>query len=515
MPPEKVTAHPSAVSGEGRRSKLGEILVENGAITMAQLEHALAEQAALKLPIGQVLIKLDYVTDETMRQALGLQLNVPYLDLENVMIDRSLARIINPTFARRHALLPVATVGRTLTVAMDDPTSSAVVQDLSRLTGFSVTLVTSSSRAIQRAFRRLYDDEPEGMEPVRSEHKDRLPARAQIIGVIEELDGIVSRQSELAFQDLLSTAAAQEATTVHVDVTPAGARISMRTRDGQSPSGLPELAARLDAHARELPGVIRTMAGIDGDHRGPATGRGDVSVDVDGRKVLLDVLVSILPCATGESIALRLIDRATPPRALEAMGIGADILAGLDAALTRRSGLVLVAATPFLRSELLHACLPRLDRPDARIVTVEDPILFSQRQAVQCEVGRGENRSAAAHLRAVQAHEADVVLVSDIADDECASLVCRLARNGTLVLAGMPGGAPVDVTLALADRGVPASELATSLAAVLAVDRTNTPAGPSLSASLWVPDAQDRDRWLEGATPAAVRDSARRTTLTR
>src|SRR5215510_5781843 len=178
MKPEKVTQHPSS---ESRRSKLGEILVENGAITVSQLEHALAEQATLKLPLGQILLKLDYVTDETMRQVLGLQLNVPYLDLENVMIDRSLARVINPTFAKKHSLLPVATVGRTLTVAMDDPTAVAIVQDLTRLTGFSITVVTSSSRAIQRAFRRLYDDVPDVLDGARTDG-ERAPARSQLVG---------------------------------------------------------------------------------------------------------------------------------------------------------------------------------------------------------------------------------------------------------------------------------------------------------------------------------------------
>ena len=74
------------------RSRLGEILLENESITREQLAHALEEQARLKLPIGRTLLKLNYVTDETMRQALGQQLNVPYLDLDNVVIDRARSR---------------------------------------------------------------------------------------------------------------------------------------------------------------------------------------------------------------------------------------------------------------------------------------------------------------------------------------------------------------------------------------------------------------------------------------
>jgi type II secretory ATPase GspE/PulE/Tfp pilus assembly ATPase PilB-like protein len=70
-------------------------------------------------------------------------------------------KCINGSYARRHSLLPIAQVGRTLTVAMDDPTAGAVIDDLMRLTGFAITVVTSSSRSIQRAFRRLYEDAPD------------------------------------------------------------------------------------------------------------------------------------------------------------------------------------------------------------------------------------------------------------------------------------------------------------------------------------------------------------------
>jgi uncharacterized OsmC-like protein len=141
------------------RSRLGEILLQNDSITQDQLTHALVEQARLKLPIGQTLLKLNYVTDEAMRQALGQQLNVPYLDLDNVVIDRSLARLVDRAFAKRHILMPVARMGSTLTVAMDDPTATSVVEELERMTGFTINAVTSSGKAIIGAFRRIYEEE--------------------------------------------------------------------------------------------------------------------------------------------------------------------------------------------------------------------------------------------------------------------------------------------------------------------------------------------------------------------
>lgn len=155
------------------RRKLGEILVAGGAISEHQLTRALAEQSATRLPLGQTLLTLGFVTDEVMRRALGSQLGIPYIELTNVVVDRSLARSIDPGYALEHLVLPIAQVGNTLTVAMDDPTATPVVDELERLTGCTVTIVTSSAQAIRHTLRRLYD-EPTAVEAEKS------PARADI-----------------------------------------------------------------------------------------------------------------------------------------------------------------------------------------------------------------------------------------------------------------------------------------------------------------------------------------------
>ena len=155
VPRSAATPHPVADAPQKRR--LGEILVAGGAVTAEQLAHALAEQQSRQLPLGQTLLALGYTTDEVMRQALSSQLGVPYIDLQNVIIDRTLAPLLDREFAVRHALFPVARIGRMLTVAMDDPTATNVVEDLARQTGHDVTVVTSSHDAIHRALVRLYD----------------------------------------------------------------------------------------------------------------------------------------------------------------------------------------------------------------------------------------------------------------------------------------------------------------------------------------------------------------------
>jgi len=183
------------------RRRLGEILVTTGALTPQQLAHALAEQVSLQLPLGQTLIKLRYTTDEVMRQALSTQLGIPYIDLRNVIIDRTLGPLIDPAYARRHALFPVARVGRTLTVAMDDPTAAAVVEELERRTEHTVTVVTSSEQAIQQALHRLYDHPDAGTavrsSPTMSRPRSPLPPGPYAYGALLGL-------SPLGFSELLA-----------------------------------------------------------------------------------------------------------------------------------------------------------------------------------------------------------------------------------------------------------------------------------------------------------------------
>lgn len=186
-PRSTATPHPA---GAPQKRRLGEILVAGGAVTAEQLTHALAEQQTRQLPLGQTLLALGYTTDEVMRQALSSQLGVPYIDLQNVIIDRTLAPLLDREFAVRHALFPVARIGRMLTVAMDDPTATSVVEDLARQTGHDVTVVTSSHDAIHRAIVRLYDAAAKAgggavaakPSPAAAPAADGAPARTQAVG---------------------------------------------------------------------------------------------------------------------------------------------------------------------------------------------------------------------------------------------------------------------------------------------------------------------------------------------
>jgi len=139
-----------------RRSRLGEILLKAQRITTEQLNEALALQRRTPMPIGQALIKLRYVNEATMRDALCTQLHINFFDLDPIVIDRALARLISERFAVRHLLVPLFRAGDTLVVAMDDPSQAEFIERLQFDVRLHVEVVTTLTQKLKAAMARLY-----------------------------------------------------------------------------------------------------------------------------------------------------------------------------------------------------------------------------------------------------------------------------------------------------------------------------------------------------------------------
>ena len=139
-----------------RRSRLGEILLKARRITAEQLNEALALQRRTPMPIGQALIKLRYVNEATMRDALCTQLHINFFDLDPISIDQELTRLISERFATRHLVMPLFRVDDVLVVAMDDPSQVEIIENLQAGLGLHVEIVTTTTAKLKAAMARLY-----------------------------------------------------------------------------------------------------------------------------------------------------------------------------------------------------------------------------------------------------------------------------------------------------------------------------------------------------------------------
>ena len=257
--------------GQRPQYRIGELLVRSQVITPRQLEHALEQQKHLKMPLGQVLLKLNYLTDEQIRRALSVQLNISFVDLDTLPVDRTLTRFINGSYARRHSVLPVALRDQTLTVVMEDPTQSHIVEELTRSTGRIIQLVTASQAAIQRTFKRLYGASAEppvanGKEAVEILSEEPATVTAGVVA------GNDQRGDEI-FRQLLKKAIDQCATDLHMEMLPGRIYVRFRMDGVLHEPELGSLQESCDRHAREIISRVKILGKLDiAERRRPQDG---------------------------------------------------------------------------------------------------------------------------------------------------------------------------------------------------------------------------------------------------
>jgi type II secretory ATPase GspE/PulE/Tfp pilus assembly ATPase PilB-like protein len=466
--PSTGTADRPGSSARVKRFRLGEVLLRSGTITAEQLSHALAQQQNEPLPLGQLLVKLGYVSDDTVRQALGRQANVSFVDLDRMELDRALARVVNSNYARRHALVPVAQVKQTLTICMDDPTNRSVVEDLQRSTGLTVTVVTSSHDAIGRAQARLYDEsahtsqldrvdllvEEAAQKPVRSKYVDEYLQD-------KKADAIVRR--------LLSKTISHRASDIHLE--PLANRLQVRFRiDGVlEPLDLGDLQEMCDHSAREIVSRLKILAKLDiAERRRPQDGSFRVRVDRGEEQTSVDLRVSVVPSYYGESVVLRLLDRQHAPRSIEELHFPQPITSRLRHLLQRPSGILLVTGpTGSGKTTTLYAALMTIYRPQIRVVTAEDPIEYLYEQFSQSEVNPDIGNTFGSYLRAFLRHDPEVIMVGEIRDEETATMAFRAAQTGHLLLSTVHTETAVAAVPRLLALNVDANSIASSLMGVL------------------------------------------------
>jgi hypothetical protein len=140
-----------------KRARLGDLLVEAGVITQEQLATALEHQRQTGSRLGDVFVQLNFVTEPQMKEALCKQFQVPFVDLDTLALDQGLTQYLSRAYSNHHGVIPIAKLGDRLTIAIEDPAATEVIEDLRAATGCRIDVVTATGAAIDRARARLYE----------------------------------------------------------------------------------------------------------------------------------------------------------------------------------------------------------------------------------------------------------------------------------------------------------------------------------------------------------------------
>ncbi|HMH49675.1 MAG TPA: ATPase, T2SS/T4P/T4SS family [Candidatus Acidoferrum sp.] len=449
-----------------KRSRLGETLVKSRVITAEQLAIALNEQKQLGLRLGETLMKLNYITEEVLRRALSSQLSIPFVDLNAYAIDSRLMKLINRNYAKKHLVVPVCMTGDTITLAMEDPTDTGIVEEIRSFTGCTITVVTSTYETLRRAFRRLYE---EG-----ATEEDAAPKLETINEVAHEPglgeDTTETKQADAIVRDLVTVALEHRASDIHLEAVDYRLRARFRIDGELRELSLPALTESLSRSPRSVVSRIKILGNLDiAEKRRPQDGSFRVRIQRNGQIIPADCRISIVPGYYGENALIRILDQRNTKTEVRQLGFSPQVTDKLVELLKRPTGFVLITGpTGAGKSTTLFASLMTLWRPGVKVLTVEDPIEYVCEHFTQCEVNERIGNTFSTYLRAFLRHDPDVVMVGEIRDQQSAELTLRAAQTGHLVLSTLHTNNAVGSISRLLDMGLDRGVLTSALLGVVA-----------------------------------------------
>jgi type IV pilus assembly protein PilB len=439
--------------------KFTDVLIEKGSLTQEQLDKALQTSESRGEPLEKILVDMRVAPKDEIMWARAEELGKIYVDLSNRKIDSDTATIIPEPAARRHHLLCIGRVDNKITLAMADPTDILALDDVRIRTGLVPEPVLSFYDDIERAIEAAYSSGENKWQEIVSETGDALDVVKEQQELPDEVtvDAPIVRLADL----IITQAIAQKASDIHIE--PFEKQLLVRYRiDGV----LREVMSPPKALQQALVSRFKIMSNLNiAEKRVPQDGRIQVSIKRDR----YDLRVADLPTLWGESIVMRILDRKSVMVELDQLGFHADVLERWKKLITMPNGVILVTGpTGSGKSTTLYATLNTINRPDTKIVTIEDPVEYNIQGINQVQVHPKVGLTFAAGLRAFLRQDPDVMMVGEIRDHETALIAVQSALTGHLVLSTLHTNDSVSAITRLIDMGVEPFLLASSMQAVMA-----------------------------------------------
>ena len=442
-------ADPNCAVPEIMAARIGELLVETGGATQAVVDEALEDQGSAGGRLGSRLVGLGLARDADVAAALSRQFSVPFIELGRFDVEPTAIALLPAATARKYETVPLGRTGAALAVAMSDPANVFAVDDIEFMTGCRVEPVVATEAAIRAAVERYYGEGPsragapdlgESRLALAAKALEEVPGLGPGLEVIEEAEEVdvtaLETQSGKApvvrlVNAVLASAIQKGASDVHFEPYEKRYRIRFRI-DGV----LYEVMEPPPKYRDTITSRLKVMAKLDiAERRLPQDGRIKLRLNADGAARDIDFRVSCLPTLQGEKIVLRLLDRGKLMLDMTRLGLEAESLKRLEAAIRRPWGLVLVTGpTGSGKTSTLYSAISRLNTPAANIMTAEDPVEFNLAGVNQVQTRDSTGLTFAVALRSFLRQDPNVILVGEIRDLETAEIAIKAALTGHLVL---------------------------------------------------------------------------------
>ncbi|MDX6254323.1 MAG: type pilus assembly protein PilB [Frankiales bacterium] len=402
--------------------QLGDILLDNGLATRAQLTEAFEEHQRLGRSLGRVLVDKGILSESQLVAALAQQIGLRFVDLTEFPVDGSAVARVPESVCRRHTALPIGYEDGRLLVAMADPANVFAIDDIRSLTGLEVKPLVATRGDVVQAIDRFQraDSDLDDLSASIDTAEDNQDL-ASVKEVLEDAPIV-------KFVNLLITQAIQDrASDIHIE--PAEKELRVRFRiDGV----LHEVMRSPKSIQSGVISRLKIMAELNiAERRVPQDGR--LSVNTNGKKI--DLRVATLPTVWGEKVVMRVLDNSTAMLTLADLGFSQNNYERYSQSFGKPYGMILVTGpTGSGKSTTLYATLNIVSTPEKNVITVEDPVEYRIPLINQVQVNNKAGLTFAAALRSILRSDPDIVLIGEIRDHETAQIAVEAALTGHLVL---------------------------------------------------------------------------------
>jgi len=442
-------------------TRFEQMLLDSGKVSGEDLRKVQHVQHERSEPLERLLVELGFLSEDDMLGLLSEYYDAAVVGSRDFPQEPPALANVNPGFLRQARVCPLAAQDGELVAALADPGDLYAIEAVEKATGLRLSLRLARERDILEALNSYYGDgsgegrssagdaaEVEYLEDDQEdvEHLRDLASEAPVIRLV---NGLIARALE------------QRASDIHIEPFEKELRVRYRI-DG--------ILHDIDAPPRKLQAAlisrVKLMAKLNiAERRLPQDGR--IKLRMLGREI--DLRVSSLPTLYGESVVLRILDRSSISVTLDSLGFPSDTLASFDTLINRPYGMILVTGpTGSGKTTTLYGALDKINSPDKKIITIEDPVEYQLRGVNQIHVKPQIGLTFASGLRSIVRQDPDVIMVGEIRDYETAEIAVQAALTGHLVFSTLHTNDASGAVSRLLEMGVEDYLLASSLLGVMA-----------------------------------------------
>lgn len=428
-------------------------LLENEELNEQTLISAQLESEFSGLPLAEVFVARDLVSQEALAQAFAQTTDTKYLDLARRNIPEAWVRSLPENVARRKYCLPLGELKGQLIVAVADPADRTVINMLGSRFDKDIQLVVSPRYQIVEAQDRVYGQaRARGAREADATPTAPSTAVTNITGMnmVEILDSVIDEAVD------------RRASDIHIEPEDDRLRVRMRI-DGRM---IESRAYPMDALSA-LVSRVKVLATLDiTERRAPQDGR----FEHTSFNQKIDIRVATIPTVTGERVTLRLLgvdSRVTED--FQSLGMDPDTERSFRKLIRRPHGIILMTGpTGSGKTTTLYTGLQEINTVDRNIVTIENPVEYHIKGINQIQVDPENGVTFAGALRSIVRHDPDVIMVGEIRDTETAHLAIEASLTGHLVFATLHTNSAVGAITRLVDMGCEPYLVASSLIGIMA-----------------------------------------------